>query len=439
MQIRSSFALGVTTVLLIAACNSTPAATTQPSHAATAAPTATAAAATPTAAAATPTAAAATPSVPTATSSAVAPSPTAETSSPSAPSGTPAAGTWTVAVVTDVGTIDDKNFNQFSYEGAKLGAHNIGAADPAYVVPNDASEYGSDIQSFLDNGANLIVTVGFNLNTDTLKAAKANPNVWFIGVDQNACIDANGDPDSTFACAGDASKVLPNFVGLQYQEDQAGYLAGIVAASISQNNNVAAIGGINLVPAVVRYIQGFELGAKSVSNKTKVETGYVSTSDFTIAFNSPSDGKTYADQFIQQNHPDVVFQVAGKTGNGILESTCANNLYGIGVDVDQWGSLNAAGDPTYGCIVTSAEKHLSASVSDVIQQIYLAKSSADLGLDQFGSLHFNASNDGIGVSPEQDGKGLITPDIQALVDAATTAMQADPPLVTCPDNCGSAQ
>jgi basic membrane protein A len=440
MQMRSSFALAAATVVLLTACSNTPAATTKPSTAVTsAAPSV--AAATPTAPAATPTAVTATPTTAVATPSAIASESTTPSTEPSASTGTggsPAAGTWTVAVVTDVGTIDDKNFNQVSYEGAKLGAHNIGAADPAYVVPKDASEYGSDIQSFVDNGANLIVTVGFNLNTDTLKAAKANPNIWFIGVDQNACVDANGDPDSTFACAGNAAQLLPNFVGLQYQEDQAGYLAGIVAASISQNNNVAAIGGINLVPAVVRYIQGFELGAKSVSNKTKVETGYVSTSDFTIAFNSPSDGKTYADQFISQNHPDVVFQVAGKTGNGILESTCANNLYGIGVDVDQWGSLNAANDPTYGCIVTSAEKHLSASVSNVIQQIYLAKSASDLGLDQFGSLHFNASNDGIGVSPEQDGKGLITADIQTALDTALAGM-ADGSLKTCPDTCGTAQ
>ena len=128
--------------------------------------------------------------------------------------------------------------------------------------------------------------------------------------------------------------------------------------------------------------------------------------DFGDAFNNPGLGTTYADQFIQTNKPDVVFQVAGKTGNGILQSACAAGLYGIGVDVDQYLSLNAATDPTYGCIVTSAEKHLSASVSAVIQQIYLGQSSADLGLDQFGSLHFNATNDGIGVSPDHE----ATPD-----------------------------
>ena len=340
-------------------------------------------------------------------------------------------GAWKIGVVTDVGTVDDKNFNEYSYQGAQNGAVLIGAQPPDVVVPADASEYASDINNFIDNGYNLIITVGFNLNADTLAAAKANPDVWFIGVDQSLCLDANGENDASFACAGDASQLVPNFVGLQYQEDQAGYLAGIVAANVSQNANVAAIGGINLVPAVVRYIQGFEKGAKSVNKDITVNTGYVSTSDFVVAFNNPGEGKNYADQFIATNHPDVVFQVAGKTGNGILESACSNNLIGIGVDVDQWLSLNAASDPTYGCILTSAEKHLSASVSATILKV--AAGTVQQGPD--GALHFNAANNGIGVSPEQDGKGLITPDIQAQIDQALSDMQ-NGTIKTCPDTCG---
>ena len=422
MRIRSSFALGVTTVLLIAACGGG---------------TATQAPATPKPATPAPaTVAPATVAPATVAPGSVAPAtPTVAPATPTAPPESIAPSGWKVGVVTDVGTIDDKNFNQYSFEGATLGAFNIGAPVPDYVVPANDTEYAPDIQNFIDNGYNLIVTVGFNLNPATLAAAKANPNVWFVAVDQNACIDANGVADPTFTCAGDASTLLPNFVGLQYQEDQAGYLAGIVAASISKHDNVAAIGGINLVPAVVRYIQGFELGAKSVTPDITFNKGYVSTSDFVVAFNNPGAGKDYADQFIATNHPDVVFQVAGKTGNGVLESACKNKLLGIGVDVDQWLSLLADTDPTYQCIVTSAEKHLSSSVSETMKQIYLG---GTLGVDPFGALHFNAANDGIGISPEHDGKGLITPDIQTLLDTALAAMQADPPLVTCPaDTCGT--
>ena len=430
MRIRSSFAFAATTVLLVAACGGATTTPVPPTAAAPTPPAATAKAPTPPPATTTPV----TPPPASTTPATTPPSAPATESAPPATTG-PSFTAWKIGVVTDVGTVNDKNFNQYSYEGAKLGAFNIGAAVPQFEVPASSNDYAPDIQNFVSQGYNLIVTVGFNLNTDTLNAAKANPGVWFVGVDQNACVDATGAPDSTFACAGDASKLLPNFIGLQYQEDQAGYLAGIVSGSIAAHKNVAAIGGINSVPAVVRYIQGFQLGAMSVDPKMKVEIGYVSTSDFTVAFGNPGAGKDYADQFIQTNHPDVVFQVAGNTGNGILESTCNNGLYGIGVDVDEWLSLGADSEAKYNCIVTSAEKHLSSSVAATIQQLYLGQA---LGQDALGSLHFNASNDGIGYSPEHDGKGLITDAITALLNTAIAGMQ-DGSLKTCPDNCGSAQ
>jgi basic membrane protein A and related proteins len=359
-----------------------------------------------------------------------APSSAASQAASQAPSEGPSTATSTlkIGVVTDVGTVDDKNFNQYSYEGAVKGATDVGAAKPDVVVPKDASEYATDIQNFVDQDYNVIITVGFNLGTDTVKAAKLNPDVWFIGVDQAPCVDANGDPDTTFACAGDAATLLPKLIGLQYKEDQAGYLAGIVAGSIAANKKVGAIGGINLVPAVVRYIQGYELGAKSVDSTIEVKTAYVSTSDFGVAFNNPGEGKTFAGQFIQTNKPDVLFQVAGKTGNGILEAACAAGIYGIGVDVDQWGSLGASTTATYNCIVTSAEKHLSVSVEETIKAI-------SGGTAKGGVLNFDASNDGIGVSAEQDGKGLITADIQAKIDAALAGMK-DGSVTTCTATCG---
>ena len=148
-----------------------------------------------------------------------------------------------------------------------------------------------------------------------------------------------------------------------FAEDQAGYLAGIVAAYASKNNTIGAIGGTTLCAPCVRYIQGYELGAKSVKPDIKVKTAYV-TNDFSAAaFNDPAGGKAFAETFIKTNKPDVLFQVAGKTGNGVLEAACAAKIYGIGVDVDQWVSLGAPGNA---CIITSAEKQLVKAVSAAI-------------------------------------------------------------------------
>jgi basic membrane protein A len=346
----------------------------------------------------------------------------------SAPSPSPAASTGSalkIGVVTDVGRVDDKNFNQYSYQGAVDAATALGAPAPKYVVPAGASDYAKDIQGFVDQKYDVIVTVGFNLGTDTIKAAKANPNIWFIAVDVAPCVDAQGNPDATFACKGDASTLLPKLIGIQFQEDQAGYLAGIVAAAISKKGVVGQLGGINNNPAVVRYLQGYILGAQSYNAKIKVDTAFFSTGDTTKAYADPVWGKTFSKQFIAQKGVDVLFQVAGSTGNGALDAACEAGIYGIGVDVDQYQSYPGADK----CIVTSAEKHLSKAVSSTIQAI--AAGTAKGGISKF-----DATNDGIGVSPFQNASITIPADVQGKLDAALAAMKAGT-LKSCPDKCGT--
>src|SRR4029077_6392708 len=124
---------------------------------------------------------------------------------------------------------------------------------------------------------------GFNLASATVQAAHDNPTIWFVGVDQSPiCVTADGLPARTFACKGDAKTLLPKYISLQFQEDQAGYLAGIVAAGASTNAEIGAIGGTTLCAPCVRYIQGYVLGAQSVNPSIKVDTAYV-TNDFSNA------------------------------------------------------------------------------------------------------------------------------------------------------------
>src|SRR5512147_2177923 len=148
---------------------------------------------------------------------------------PAAPSGK----SLKIGVVTDVGQLEDKSFNQAAYEGGKAAAEKLGATFDVIVTQN-ISDYKQNIQTFVDQGFNVIITVGFLIGTDTTIAAKENPNVKFIGVDQGICVDEAGAPDATFTCAGDAAALLPNYQGIVFAEEQAGYLAGIVAASISK-------------------------------------------------------------------------------------------------------------------------------------------------------------------------------------------------------------
>ena len=357
----------------------------------------------------------------------VAAPPSAEASVEASVEASAAAGSdLKIGVVTDIGTLNDKGFNEYSYKGAAQGAEDIGAATPPSVVPKDQSEYAKAIQDYVDQSFDIIVTVGFNLTSSTTKAAKANPDIWFIGVDQSPCVDADGNDDPTFACAGDAGALLPHYASLTFKEDQAGYLAGIVAAAVSKTGQIGAIGGTTLCAPCVRYIQGYELGAKSVNPDILVKSAYVTRDFSAAAFADQPGGKSFANNFLTTNSKvDVLFAVAGLTGNGVLDAAAAKGIYGVGVDVDQFLSYPAVGP----YLITSAEKHLQSAVDQTIKAIADGSAKGGNGL-------FDATNDGIGASPFHDTASVVPADTQAKLDAALEAMKAGT-LVTCPaDSCG---
>ncbi len=344
------------------------------------------------------------------------------------PTGSPTGSDLQIGVVTDVGTVNDKNFNEYTYVGAKEGAAAIGHPDPENLpvaVPNSESDYGPLIQGYVDQGFDIIVTTGFNLVPATAAAALTNRDTWFIGVDHNPCLDTQGNIDETFACPGVVGDLLPRYIALNYAEDQAGYLAGIVAASASESNVIGAIGGVSLCAPCVRYIQGYVMGAKSVNPDITVKVAWVSDSDFRAGFADQAGGKTFASQFLQQNpEVDVLFQVAGLTGNGVIDAACEAGINAIGVDVDQYQSYPASRP----CILTSAEKKLARSVSESIKAIAA-------GTAQGGVVFFNAENDGIGISPFYEAASKLPADIQQTVDTAYAGIKAGT-VETCPENCG---
>jgi basic membrane protein A len=336
--------------------------------------------------------------------------PASSESAPAASASTAALKPLKVGVVTDVGQLEDKSFNQSSNEGAKAAADETGGTHNV-IVTQAISDYATNIQTLVDGNFDVIVTVGFLIGTDTAKAAKANPNIKFIGVDQGVCVDEQGVPDPTFACKGDAATLLPNYQGIVFAEAQPGYLAGIVAGSITKSGTIGAVGGTN-VPAVVNYWRGYENGAKSV--KPDVKVLYQETDpDPSKGFNDPSKGKTIAGQFIGQG-ADVLFQIAGLTGQGVLQAACDKNIHGIGVDVDQAVSLPNLAK----CIVTSAEKKLVDTVKAVVLSVSTDTFKA-------GTVAYNAASNppAVGLSAYHDNAALITPDIQAKVDAALAGLK----------------
>src|SRR6267378_1152251 len=282
-------------------------------------------------------------------------------SAPASPSGV--SSTIKVGFVTDIGQLEDKSFNEYSCRGVLDGTRAIGAPDPKVIVTKDIADYKQNIQQFIDQKFDVIVTIGFLIGTETLAAAKANPSVQFFGVDQFVA-----DPSPA------------NYQGLLFSEAQAGYLAGIVAGTITKSGKIGAVGGRSDVPPVVHYIKGYENGATSVKANVAVSSIYVED------FNAPDKGEAAAKTMIGQG-VDVLFQVAGLTGAGVLRAACNAKVYGIGVDVDQYLSL----PDSKACIITSAEKRLQNATRDAVKRF------KDKG-KQTGNFTNDATNDGIGVS-----------------------------------------
>jgi basic membrane protein A len=318
---------------------------------------------------------------------------------------------WLIGGVTDVGQLEDKSFNEGGWCGTIAGATSVGGTADV-IVTQDPADYAANLDTFLSQGYQIIVTYGFALGNATAIAAKENPDVWFIGLDQPVCVDENGDPDPTFTCAGDAAELLPNYQGLIFSEAQAGYLAGIVAGTITETNVIGTIGGIESIPAVKLYIGGYHNGALSVNPDVEVLISYVSE-DITTAFDDPATGASLAEQMMGQD-ADVIFQVAGLSGQGALEASCDADIYGIGVDVDQALAL-----PNETCIVTSAEKKLVDAIDEAIQRI------AD-GTAVGGSVVLDAASDPpkVGASAFHNHPDLLTDELQTLLDDATAAMAA---------------
>ena len=249
-----------------------------------------------------------------------------------------------VGLVTDVGEIDDKSFNQSAWAGVQQAEKDLDAIIN-YIETKDAKDYMTNIDLFASKGYDIIVTVGFAMGTATTEAAAKYPDIDFIGVDQGQWADP-----------------IPNLTGLIFSEDKSGFLAGALAAQMSKTGTIAAVLGTDLVPPVVAFKEGYEAGAKYINPNINVISTY-HPGGLDVAFTDPEWGATTAKQAID-NGADVIFGAGGKTGNGALIEVASHaGLFCIGVDDDQWNTVPEA----HACLISSAMKLITPGVFDLIK------------------------------------------------------------------------
>ncbi len=249
-----------------------------------------------------------------------------------------------VGLVTDVGRINDKSFNQSAWEGVKKAEAELGA-EVKYIETTDAKDYMKNIETFAKEGYDVIVTVGFALGEATREAGQKYPNVKFIGVDQF-------QPDP----------VIDNVAGLIFEEDKAGFLAGALAALMSKSGVVGAVLGTDVVPPVVRFGEGFKNGAKYINPDIKVLIAY-HPGGLAKGFIDPEWGKQTAFSMIDQG-ADVIFGAGGQTGNGALIGCAERGVLAIGVDTDQYYTVPEAKS----VLLSSAMKLITPGVFNLIKE-----------------------------------------------------------------------
>ena len=244
-----------------------------------------------------------------------------------------------VGMVADMGGINDESFNQSAWEGLQQAEKDLGI-EIKVIESKQASEYIPNMESLLDEDADMVIGVGYAMKEDIQKQAENYPDKQFVLIDETY------------------DTIPENVTPILFRENEAAYLTGLIAGKMTKTNNVGFIGGIQ-TPVVSRFEYGYKAGVKEANDKTNVNVQYAGT------FSDAAKGKSIANQ-MYGNGSDIILSAAGGTGLGAIESAKEQNKYAIGVDRDQ-------SDLAPENVLTSALKKVNVGVYDTVKEFVEGK------------------------------------------------------------------
>jgi basic membrane protein A len=310
------------------------------------------------------------------------------------------ASDFSACQVTDTGGVDDRSFNQTAYSGITRAEDELGIEGSVLESQSDA-DFDPNIQTFIDQGCDLIVTVGFLLGDATQAAAEANTEQNFAIVDFDF-FDSDAGEDIT----------LDNVRELTFSTDEAAFLAGYLAAGMTQTGKIGTYGGINL-PTVNIFMKGFEAGINHYNQEkgTAVDLiGWDTAADdglFTGDFEDQTKGRQTTEQLLDEG-ADIILPVAGPVGQGSIEAIRArgNTAKLVWVDTDGCVSVEQACD----LFLTSIMKNMDVAVFDTI--------SAAVDGEFEGGLYVGTlENEGVAIAPFHEFEGQVPPELVTELDA----------------------
>lgn len=296
-----------------------------------------------------------------------------------------------IGMATDANGLGDGSFNDGVYAGLKQ-AEDEGLIEIRLIEPSSMTDYVPNLSGLADDGAELVFAVGFLFYDAVLEVAANYPDTMFAGID----------------LFFDPSTVSPNIQGINWKEQESGYLAGVVAGlmtkkyaansdKLNDENVIGAVLGMD-IPPVVRYFSGFAAGAKSVNPDVKVLS--VVTGDFA----DQAKGKEATIALAEQG-ADIVIQFAGLTGLGVFTGATEKNIVAMGGDIDQYW--------------VAMDNTMTSALKGTTQATYLTvKSFIDGTLKGGSNAVFGLKENAVDIAPFHEFESVVPDEVRAAVEEA---------------------
>lgn len=306
------------------------------------------------------------------------------------------AADYKACMITDTGGVDDRSFNETSWAGMQQAEEELGV-EIAVLESQSAADFEPNMNQFLQDDCNLIVTVGFLLGDVTAAAAEENPDQNFAIVDFDF-FDSDAGEDISF----------DNVKELTFATDEAAFLAGYVSAGMSETGTIGTYGGIN-IPTVSIFMDGYLAGANHYNEQNDADVNVLgwdgSDGQFTGDFEDQTKGRNITQQLLQ-NGADIIMPVAGPVGQGTgaaLQAAGEGKM--VWVDTDGFESVPQFSD----LILTSVMKNMDVAVFDTIQR----------GVnDEFeGGLYVGTlENEGVQIAPFHEFEDAVPQELKDQLD-----------------------
>ncbi len=312
-----------------------------------------------------------------------------------------------IYLITDIGGIDDKSFNEGTYNGVERYVEDNDGVCSDYITSEKESDYKQNLTIATDKNPDLVVAAGFLFEDSIREVALANPEQQYLLIDSPVFDEETGEQVS-------------NITSALFAEEQGSYLAGVAAASKAKADGydtVGFIGGMEL-ELIIKFEVGFIAGVKSVDPDMKVEVTYVGD------FKDTSLGKAAAEKLYNQG-AYIIYHAAGGAGNGVIKEAqdryadyedgkADDYVWVIGVDKDQYEAGMVEGTD-HSVVLTSMVKRVDVASYEVSEKTLA-------GNPQGGSIIvYDMANDGVGI-PEVNPNLDDSPEILEAVAAAKEAI-----------------